>query len=268
MKIIVFSLLLLVCVFTLNSCGKEKKISGCTDWAATNYNSEASEDDGSCTYSPDLPGTWQMHSLVASSSNLLSWSGWTHGLLTIDSTHHGTFSSVVRSDGSNFSSDAFVLSISSSGVIMVSGQNTFHGFMSADKRAMNITMTDGGGGYCLAVVQKEVSGTNYSTADLQGTWQMHSLVASSSNLSSWSGWTHGLLTIDASGHGTFSSVVKSPGGNTSIDAVVLSISSSGVITVSGENTFHGFMSADKRAMNITMPDGGGGYCLTVVQKEL
>jgi hypothetical protein len=48
MKIIIFSLVLLVCGLTLNSC--KKKISGCTDISAINYKSDANEDDGSCIY--------------------------------------------------------------------------------------------------------------------------------------------------------------------------------------------------------------------------
>ena len=110
--------------------------------------------------------------------------------------------------------------------------------------------------------------SSYSSADLQGTWQTHSLVAGNDNFSSWKGWTHGLLTIDASGHGTFSSVVSSPDGNTSNSTVSLSISSSGVITLSGDNSYYGFLSADKRTVIATMTDGGGGYSLAVAQKKL
>ena len=50
MKNIIISLLLVACIFTLNSC--KKKISGCTDATATNFNSKATENDGSCTYKP------------------------------------------------------------------------------------------------------------------------------------------------------------------------------------------------------------------------
>lgn len=45
------SLLVFVCLFSL-SCKKEKK--GCTDAEAINFNSEATSDDGTCTYQRDV----------------------------------------------------------------------------------------------------------------------------------------------------------------------------------------------------------------------
>jgi hypothetical protein len=60
MKKIIFCLLMLTCVIAMNSC-KDKdddnndnnntnSVSGCTDPTATNYNSAATVDDGTCTY--------------------------------------------------------------------------------------------------------------------------------------------------------------------------------------------------------------------------
>ncbi|MCX6222920.1 MAG: hypothetical protein NTZ69_18280 [Bacteroidia bacterium] len=66
MKNIIVSLLLLACVFTLNSC--QSKITGCTDSTATNYNPEANLDDGRCTYTPQGP-------LNPSFENSASWTG-------------------------------------------------------------------------------------------------------------------------------------------------------------------------------------------------
>jgi hypothetical protein len=56
MKKVFIGLLLLASVITLNSC-KDKDddtVSGCTDPTATNYNSAATDDDGTCTYPATL----------------------------------------------------------------------------------------------------------------------------------------------------------------------------------------------------------------------
>ncbi len=50
MKKFIISMVLLTCFFTLSNCAK--KISGCKDATATNFNAEATEDDGTCTYKP------------------------------------------------------------------------------------------------------------------------------------------------------------------------------------------------------------------------
>jgi|GEM_PF-1870066 len=219
------------------------------------------------TYSQaDMQGTWMMREVVATKNMGItsSWAGWGHGILTLDANGSGGFSGMIKSDGSTDAPSSVSMLINSSGIITVDGD--FHGFMSSDKSAVYLTMTDGGGGYALGILQKKATGITYSNPDLQGTWQIHSLTASNpSSPNQYADWMHGTIILDATGTGTATFVNKN---GTKSQNLAVSISSEGIVTMSGTD-FEGFMSADKKSIAITMTDGGSeGYDFMVMQKVI
>ena len=122
-------------------------------------------------------------------------------------------------------------------------------------------MTDGGGGGGISIAQKVVAGTTYSKANLQGKWQLHDILVGSEN------WTeHGILTIDASGNGIISNMVKDNGGSyNNPGTIALAISLDGIVTYGTD--FHGFLSADKKLVIGTKGDDSGhAYSLVALQK--
>ena len=224
----------------------------------------------------DLQGTWQIHQLVTAhpaSSN--QYAGWIYGTIAIDSNGNG-IASFIKPDGSK--SQNIAVSISSDGTVLMNGTD-FHGFMSADKKSICITMTDGGGyGYYLMAMQKVNPATSYATTDLQGKWQTHKLTTNSTSIISLfnqSGWSHGTITLNANGEGNTNFINSNnnnsnnnnSNNNQSGDNISLSISSDGLVTTSGKD-IHGFMSADKSSILITMTEDNGGYTPAVMQKDL
>ena len=227
----------------------------------------------------DLQGTWRMSELIAanigntsttpvttqrkSKSSSSSWAGWIHGILTLDVNGNGTTSSVVKSDGTTETPSSFSMNISTGGNVTINGD--FNGFMSSDKSTVYFTMSDGGGGYALAVMQKQTQVTTFNIADLQGTWQLHSLKTyNPSNSNQNAGWLYGTVTLDGTGNGSIS-MTRNDG--TDSQNLTMSVTSDGIITMNGTD-FYGYMSADKKTVTITMTDNGGTYELMVMQKVI
>ena len=213
----------------------------------------------------DLEGTWQMHSLVTNDyggSN--NWAGWTHGVITIDDLGNTATSELIV-NGESAAGESSSLAISDEGIIS-SPENDIHGFLDADKQMAVLTMTDNSGGYSLSFLQKAVSDTIYGLHNLKGAWRLHSLVTDNpSEPDDWSGWIHGLVTVDEKGESAATNIIANgesrPGFTSS-----MSVSTSGIVTIAGTD-MHGYMSADMQTIVLTGTDQGKGYNLSVMIRD-
>jgi hypothetical protein len=235
-----------------------RTINGGTSWSRYAFPATVT----TITYSAsDLVGTWQLHELSTSDASYNSQSRWSYGTITIDATSLGSYS-VTNNDGTNDTGTGHV-AISPCGTVTISEAGDFNGFMSADKKTIVISLSDGDG-RSMMILQKENASTTYTTTDLQGTWQLHQVTASKSSTYQDASWTHGTITMDASGTGTGTFI--SAGGYNSSNNVSISIASNGIVTMSGTD-MHGFMSADKKTMTLIMSEQGG-YMLINLQKVI
>jgi len=213
----------------------------------------------SVTYSAaDLVGTWQMHALsIDNPADASINNGWVRGTVTVDANGNN-ITDYTDNNGQNGSRNSTASTINSKGIITLSGTDV-HGFMSADKNTIIFTQSAGTSGYMLIVWQKVNPSTVYTTADLQGTWQMHSIHTQSNAI-----WTHGTIVLDAAGVGTVNGFA--PNNTQFSSATSLSLSSTGIVTSSGTD-INGFLSADKQTIYLTQTQNGS-YCLNVFQKKV
>jgi photosystem II stability/assembly factor-like uncharacterized protein len=207
----------------------------------------------------DLVGTWQIHAVFVDNPNDGNvFNGWAYGSTTI-ALDGSSSSTTTNNQGQTTTRNSTTqFNITSKGRFTVSGTD-MDGFMSTDKNTIIITQTDGSGGYNLIVWQKVNPSTVYTTADLQGTWQMHSIHTQSNAV-----WTHGTIVLDAAGVGTVNGFA--PNNTQFSSATSLSLSSTGIVTSSGTD-INGFLSADKQTIYLTQSQNGS-YCLNVFQKKV
>jgi hypothetical protein len=231
-----------------------------TNGCKKNDNSNTNTND-SIKYSlNDLLGTWQRHSLVTTSSNGGFWI-----YATIVNTEGSSTVHFILPNGHNMDTTytGMGATITSDGVITTKSDPVAHSYLSSDKKLW-IATTKRDNLYTLVFDQKSVSGTIYSAADFQGTWQIHYIVGGGN----WTGWIHAVSVMDNTGTGISNTVVKSDGKTGTSSGGTTLISSEGIVTNTAVTTYNGFMSADKKLIITTMTDGGGGGGLSIAQKEV
>jgi uncharacterized protein (TIGR02145 family) len=212
--------------------------------------------------SSDLTGTWQVHALLTrNSTQSQSVSKWMNGTCTIDANGSSVLS-LSQSSG-NPVLRTFTMTVNSRGKVSV--ENIEMGFLGADKNTLILTTDEDYNDPVLYVLQKQQVGVTYTSAEMQGTWQMHSLSAGNST-GAHSGWAHATLTCDAGGNvtGNYTGV----GGSGSLNSTI-TIDANGTIggMTNMASSFHGFMSADKQTFYATMTGSANNdYNLIAFQK--
>ena len=205
----------------------------------------------------DLNGTWRVNMLIAGSN-----SGWLRATGTADGTGMLTVSSFLDSSGNTApAAGTLQWTINSSGVVTESGTNgsaDAHMTMTSNKNFIAGTGSDGNSQ--LRIIQKVVPGTVYSNADVfNKTFVYHSLRVGGQNE-----WRHGVGTTDNAGAINISSDTR-PSGTTMPGAQgTISVDSNGVVTMSSDPSFSGFLSDDKKTVVGTLTDNGR-YMLIIFQ---
>lgn len=213
------------------------------------------------TYSTaDLTGTWQIHGLYIDNPHDKNvFNGWVYGTTTIDANGNST-AIFTNNLGETTTRNSSTPAIVSARGIMSYPNSDMHGFISNDKQTVIFTQTDGSGSYGFFIWQKVNPKSIYTTADLQGNWQLQSIQTNYTN----AGVGRGLLVIDANGNST--ATTSGPESNENTSSFVITINPSGILSIAGMN-IHGFLSPDKQTAFFTQTQENGAYALISLEKQ-
>ena len=191
--------------------------------------------------------TWSFNTIMTSGTM-----GWEHGTLSFDNNGLGHMSGIVRNGAPLSNRDGIPYTMSLSGMLLNPGDNTFQCVVSKDMSVMVATFTDNAGGPAMMIAQKR--GGTFATdgSDLTGTWRFQRITAGGDNTTS--GWAYGTMQFVFGSAGITSMTTNAGvggGGN-----FTFSMNDNGIMSTTGDASFHGVMSMDKSMIVATDTNGG------------
>ena len=207
---------------------------------------------------PSLAGSaFSMDNMVGSSwgYNTMMTSGtmgWEHGTLSFDNNGLGHMTGIVRNGTPLPARDNISFTMSLSGMLLNPGDNTFQCVVSRDMSVMVATFTDNIGGPAMMIGQKRGGTFHTDGSDMTGTWRFQRFTAGSDNVTS--GWAYGTMQF-VFGSASITSMTTNAGlgggGN-----FAFSMDNNGIMSNTGDASFHGVMSMDKSMIVATDTNGG------------
>ncbi len=199
--------------------------------------------------------TWGYNTMMTSGTM-----GWEHGTLSFDNNGLGHMTGIVRNGTPLSSRDDIPYTMSLSGMLLNPDDNTFQCVVSRDRSVMVGTFTDSTGP-AMMIAQKRGGTFAPDGSDMTGTWRFQRLTAGSDNNSS--GWAYGTMQMD---FGSTSVSMTTNTGLSETGTFIFSMNDNGIMSKTGDVSFHGVMSMDK-SMIVATDTSGGNPELWVMMKD-
>jgi len=203
---------------------------------------------GSMFSMEDLSGPlWGYNAMMTSGTM-----GWEHGTLSFDANGLGHMTGIVRNGISMPVRDDIPFDMTFSGMLLDQDSDTFQCVVSTDMSLMVGTFTDNTGGPTLMIAQRKGGTYQADGSDMTGTWRFIRLTAGADDASS--GWAYGTMEFFL-GNASITSMTTNagPGGGGTFS---FSMDGNGIMTETGDPSFHGVLSMDKTMIVATATYGG------------
>jgi len=191
--------------------------------------------------------TWGYNTMMTSGTM-----GWEHGTLSFDNNGMGHMIGIVRNGTPLSDRGDIPYTMSLSGMLLNSGDNTFQCVVSRDMSVMVATFMDNTGGPAMMIGQMRGGTFHTDGSDMTGTWRFQRLTAGSDNTTS--GWAYGTMQfVFGSASITSMTTNASVGGGGNF---AFSMDGNGIMSNTVDASFYGVMSMDKSMIVATDTNGG------------